>query len=118
MRYKPLAFVMFSFLFLGASPGWPQLKKVRLSAPTLAITEVPFKIAQANRMIAKELGLNDSSLAAQMFDWHGTQLAENGSADQAWMKGAIEFTKKSLGVTKETPPEQVFDFTSIEKASR
>ena len=46
MRYKPLAFVMCSFLFLGAGPGWPQLKKIRLSAPTLAITEVPFKIAQ------------------------------------------------------------------------
>jgi len=46
MRYKLLAFVMCSFLFLGASPGWPQLKKIRLSAPTLAITEVPFKIAQ------------------------------------------------------------------------
>lgn len=317
MRYKPLAFVMCSFLFLGASPGWPQLKKIRLSAPTLAITEVPFKIAKAKgfyreegldvevilirgavgvtaliggsvdyttasgaiiagairgiglklvllisakpafdfvsgaqirsfnqlkgkavgissrggsvdlltrlmlernglnpdkdvaflvigraeeliialktgriaaailspprnlllyreglnnlgyagdympthptggigvtdeklkrnsaevaafvrgtlkglryyrqnrsesiQMITKELELNDSSLAAQMFDWHGTQLAENGSADQAWMKGAIEFTKKSLGVSKEIPAEQVFDFTFIEKALR
>ncbi|MBI2361211.1 MAG: hypothetical protein HYV04_20285 [Deltaproteobacteria bacterium] len=69
-------------------------------------------------MIAKELELNDSSLAAQMFDWHGTQLAENGSADQAWMKGAIEFTKKSLGVSKEIPAEHVFDLTFIEKALR
>ena len=32
------------------------------------------------------------------------------------MRGAIEFTKKSLGVTKETPPSQVFDFSFVEKA--
>ena len=74
--------------------------------------------SESIHMIAKELELNDSSLAAQMFDWHGSQLAEDGSADQAWMKGAIEFTKKSLGVAKETPPQQVFDFTFIEKALR
>ena len=54
MRYKPLAFVMCSFLFLGASPGWPQLKKIRLSAPTLAITEVPFKIAKAKGFYREE----------------------------------------------------------------
>ena len=39
-------------------------------------------------------------------------------ADEAWMKGAIEFTKKSLVVTKEIPPSQVFDLSFVEKASR
>jgi hypothetical protein len=34
------------------------------------------------------------------------------------MRGAIDFTKKSLGVAKEIPPEQVFDFSFIEKALR
>jgi NitT/TauT family transport system substrate-binding protein len=36
--------------------------------------------------------------------------------DDAWMRGAIDFTKKSLAVTKEIPPSQVFDFTFVEKA--
>jgi len=36
--------------------------------------------------------------------------------DEAWMRGAIDFTKKSLGVNKEVPPSQVFDFSFAEKA--
>jgi hypothetical protein len=36
--------------------------------------------------------------------------------DDAWMRGAIDFTKKSLAVTKEVPPSQVFDFSFVEKA--
>jgi hypothetical protein len=32
------------------------------------------------------------------------------------MRGAIDFTKKSLGVTKEIPPSQVFDFSFVERA--
>jgi hypothetical protein len=35
--------------------------------------------------------------------------------DDAWVRGAIDFTKKSLGVTKEIPPSQVFDFSFVEK---
>ncbi|MGB7950007.1 MAG: hypothetical protein WCH75_20165 [Candidatus Binatia bacterium] len=35
--------------------------------------------------------------------------------DDAWMRGAIDFTKKSLNVTKEVPPSQVFDFSFVEK---
>jgi hypothetical protein len=34
------------------------------------------------------------------------------------MKGAVEFTKKSLNVAREIPPNQVFDFSFVEKASR
>lgn len=73
---------------------------------------------EAIRLMAKELRIDDLTLAAQVYDWHGAQLAENGGADQNWMKGAIEFTKKSLGVTKDISPEQVFDFSFIEKALR
>jgi hypothetical protein len=32
-------------------------------------------------------------------------------------EGAIDFTKKSLGVTKEIAPSQVFDFSFDEKAT-
>jgi hypothetical protein len=32
------------------------------------------------------------------------------------MRGAIDFTKKSLGVSKEIPASQVFDFSFVEKA--
>jgi NitT/TauT family transport system substrate-binding protein len=74
--------------------------------------------SESIKMISKDLRIDDSSLAAEMYDWHGGQLAENGSADPTWMRGAIEFTKKSLGVSKEIPPEQVFDFSVIEKALR
>ena len=31
------------------------------------------------------------------------------------MRGAIDFTKKSLGVNKEIPASQVFDFSFVEK---
>lgn len=74
--------------------------------------------SESIKLMAKELRLDDLSLAAEMFDWHGSQLAENGAADEAWMKGAIEFTKKSLGVTEDVPARQVFDFSFIEKALR
>jgi len=32
------------------------------------------------------------------------------------MRGAIDFTKRSMGVTKEIPPTQVFDFSFVEKS--
>jgi hypothetical protein len=32
------------------------------------------------------------------------------------MRGAIEFTKKSMGLTKEVAPSQVFDFSFAAKA--
>jgi hypothetical protein len=36
--------------------------------------------------------------------------------EEAWQRGAIDFTKKSMGVTKEVAPSQVFDFSFGEKA--
>jgi hypothetical protein len=39
--------------------------------------------------------------------------------DEAWMKGAIEFTQKTLGgAGKEISPSQVFDFNFVQKAVR
>jgi len=70
--------------------------------------------AESVAFIAKELRL-DEALAAQMFDWQKGVLSESGRADQTWMKGAIEFTKKSLEVSADISPEQVFDFSFIDK---
>ena len=69
-------------------------------------------------IISKYLGIKDLAFAGQVYDLHTSRLDSAGSADEAWMKGAIEFTKKSLGVTKEIPPSQVFDFSFVEKAGR
>jgi hypothetical protein len=36
-----------------------------------------------------------------------------------WIRGAIEFTLKTLaGAVKEVPPSQVFDFSFAQKAAR
>jgi hypothetical protein len=47
---------------------------------------------------------------------HLSRLGGFNYLDDDWMRGAIDFTKKSLAVTKEVPPSQVFDFTFVEKA--
>src|SRR5688500_9028289 len=58
-------------------------------------------------------------LSEQFFELYLSRLPSDGSADEAWMKGAIEFTQKSLGgVEKETPTKQVFDFSFVQKAVR
>jgi ABC-type nitrate/sulfonate/bicarbonate transport system substrate-binding protein len=74
--------------------------------------------SEAIKFISRELKLNDELLAAQMFDWHPTVLAEKPRPDQAWITGALEFTKKSLDVTTNIPAEQVFDFSFVERATR
>jgi ABC-type nitrate/sulfonate/bicarbonate transport system substrate-binding protein len=66
--------------------------------------------------IGKYLGIKDPSLAAEVYDLHVSRLGGASYLDEAWQRGAIEFTKKSLGVTKEIAPSQVFDFTFVEKA--
>lgn len=67
-------------------------------------------------IVSQYLGIKEPALAAQVYDLHVSRLATSGAADEAWMKGAIEFTKKSLGVAKEVPANQVFDFSFVEKA--
>jgi NitT/TauT family transport system substrate-binding protein len=74
--------------------------------------------AESIDILSKHLGIKDPSLAAQAYDHSAGRLAPSGSEGETWMKGAIEFTKKSLGVTKEIPSSQVFDFSFVEKAAR
>src|SRR5918996_1447200 len=66
--------------------------------------------------ISKYLGIKDPSLAGEVYDLHLSRLGAVGPQDEAWMRGAIDFTKKSMGVTKEVSPSQVFDFSFVEKA--
>ena len=72
--------------------------------------------ADAIDNIAKYLGIKEPSLAAEVYDLHVSRLGGLSYLDETWMRGAIDFTKKSLGVTKEVPPSQVFDFSFTEKA--
>lgn len=72
--------------------------------------------AESIDIVSNYLGIKDLSLAAEVYDLHVSRLGSFGFADEAWMRGAIDFTKKSLGVTKEIPPSQVFDFSFAEKA--
>ena len=74
--------------------------------------------AETIDILSKHLGIKDPSLAAQAYDYSAGRLAATGFEGESWMKGAIEFTKKSLGVSKEIPSSQVFDFSFVEKAAR
>ncbi|TMA97163.1 MAG: ABC transporter substrate-binding protein [Deltaproteobacteria bacterium] len=71
---------------------------------------------EAIDIISKYLGVKDLSLAGEVYDLHLSRLGGLSYLDDAWMRGAIDFTKKSLAVTKEIPPSQVFDFSFVEKA--
>ncbi len=72
--------------------------------------------AESIDLISKYLGVKDPSLAGEVYDLHLSRLGGLGYLDDAWMRGAIEFTKRSLGVSKEVPPSQVFEFSFVEKA--
>lgn len=71
--------------------------------------------AESIESISKYLGVKDLSLAAEVYDLHLNRLGGTSYLDEAWKRGAIDFTKKSLGVTKEIPSSQVFDFSFVEK---
>jgi NitT/TauT family transport system substrate-binding protein len=73
--------------------------------------------AEAKKIAADYLAIKDPALADQIFELYLSRLPQNGSADEAWMKGAIEFTQKSLGdAAKDAPLNQVFDFSFVNKA--
>jgi NitT/TauT family transport system substrate-binding protein len=72
--------------------------------------------ADSIEMLSRHLGIKDPSLAGEAYDLHISRLGAIGTLDDAWMRGAIDFTKKSLGVAKDIPPSQVFDFSFVEKA--
>jgi ABC-type nitrate/sulfonate/bicarbonate transport system substrate-binding protein len=71
--------------------------------------------AESIESISKYLGVKDLSLAAEVYDLHLSRLGGTSYLDEAWKRGAIDFTKKSLGVTKEILPSQVFDFSFVER---
>jgi ABC-type nitrate/sulfonate/bicarbonate transport system substrate-binding protein len=75
--------------------------------------------AEAKKILSDYFNIKDHALSEQFFELYLSRLPSDGSADEAWMKGAIEFTQKSLGgVEKETPTKQVFDFSFVQKAVR
>ena len=62
------------------------------------------------------LGIKDPALIDQLYDLYLTRQSVDGSVDDNWMKGAIEFTQKTLGgAVKEVPPSQVFDFSFVQR---
>jgi ABC-type nitrate/sulfonate/bicarbonate transport system substrate-binding protein len=74
---------------------------------------------EAMKILSNYFNIKDPVLAAEFFELYLSRLPVNGSADEAWMRGAIEFTQKSLGDTsKEIPPSQVFDFSFVNRAVR
>jgi ABC-type nitrate/sulfonate/bicarbonate transport system substrate-binding protein len=72
--------------------------------------------AESIGIISSYLGIKDPSLGGEVYDLHLSRLGGISYLEEAWMRGAIDFTKKSLGVTREIPPSQVFDFSFVEKA--
>lgn len=74
---------------------------------------------EAKKILADYFALKDATIADQFFELYLSRLPVNGSADDGWMKGAIEFTQKSLGeAAKEATPSQVFDFSFVNKAAK
>jgi ABC-type nitrate/sulfonate/bicarbonate transport system substrate-binding protein len=72
--------------------------------------------AESVDIISKHLGIKDLSLAGEVYDLHLNRLGGFSYLEDDWKHGAIEFTKKSMGVTKDITPGQVFDFSFVEKA--
>jgi NitT/TauT family transport system substrate-binding protein len=72
--------------------------------------------SEAIKFIASELKMSDLTLAGQMFDWHRTVLADEGHPSQAWIKGVLDFTRKSLELSSPISANQVFDFSFVDKA--
>jgi hypothetical protein len=59
------------------------------------------------------------ALIEQLYDLYLTRQSVDGSVNDHWMKGAIEFTQETLGgAAKEIPPSQVFDFSFVQNAVR
>jgi NitT/TauT family transport system substrate-binding protein len=71
--------------------------------------------AESVDIISKYLGVKDLSLAGEVYDLHLSRLGGLSYLEEDWKRGAIDFTKKSLNVTKEIPASQVFDFSFVEK---
>ena len=75
--------------------------------------------AEMLKIIPPYLGIKDAGLVEQLYDLYLTRQSVDGSVDDHWMRGAIEFTQKTLGgAAKEVPPSQVFDFSFVLRAMR
>jgi ABC-type nitrate/sulfonate/bicarbonate transport system substrate-binding protein len=75
--------------------------------------------AEMVKIMPEYLGIKDAALIDQLYDLYLTRQSVDGSVDENWMRGAIEFTQKTLGGTvKEIPANQVFDFSFAQKAAR
>ena len=75
--------------------------------------------AEMLKMMPPYLEIKDPSLIEQLYDLYLTRLSVDGSTDESWMKGAIEFIQKSLpGAAKDVSPSQVFDFSFVQKSLR
>jgi NitT/TauT family transport system substrate-binding protein len=75
--------------------------------------------AEMVKIMPEYLGVKDAALVEQLYDLYLSRQSVDGSVDEAWMKGAIEFTQKTLGgAAKEVTPSQVFDFSFVQKAVR
>ena len=75
--------------------------------------------AEMLKLMPPYLGIKDAALIEQLYDLYLTRLSVDGSTDESWMKGAIEFTQKSLpGSAKDVAPSQVFDFSFVQKSLR
>jgi ABC-type nitrate/sulfonate/bicarbonate transport system substrate-binding protein len=133
MAQKKMAGVSLVFIIIGlAAPVSAQLKKIRFSNSAISISELPFKVAQVKGFYREE-GLDVEAIlirgavgmqallggSVDYTSASGSTLSADGSVDELWMKGAIEFTQRSLGsAAKEAPPSQVFDFSFVQKAVR
>lgn len=75
--------------------------------------------AEMVRLMPGYLGIKDAAMIEQLYDLYLTRQSVDGSVDENWMRGAIEFTQKTLGgAVKEIPPSQVFDFSFVQRAAR
>jgi NitT/TauT family transport system substrate-binding protein len=75
--------------------------------------------AEMIKIMPGYLGIKDAALIDQLYDLYLTRQSVDGSVDENWMRGAIEFTQKTLGAAvKEVPSSQVFDFSFVQKAVR
>jgi NitT/TauT family transport system substrate-binding protein len=75
--------------------------------------------AEMVKIMPSYLGIKDAALVEQLYDLYLTRQSVDGTVDENWMKGAIEFTQKTLGAgVKEVAPSQVFDFSFVQKAAR
>ncbi|MGB7950006.1 MAG: ABC transporter substrate-binding protein [Candidatus Binatia bacterium] len=81
-----VALFAFAFLVLGSSPALPQLKKIRFSTTSIAITELQFRIANLKGFYREE-GLELETLLIR--GSVGMQALIGGSVDYASAAGSI-----------------------------